>query len=133
MKYLNEALTRFFTQELPPALGELASETVKEARLAESPRLSASYKVSSNAFPRFRQAFERQFLQRHVPFTEEVMLKRVRESKGQFRSETIRLVADPVIFSEVCGVICDAVYDMLYNDGFLDLPNDWRARLTAEG
>jgi len=22
------------------------------------------------------------------------------------------------------------VYDMLYNDGFLDLPNDWRARLS---
>jgi len=25
--------------------------------------------------------------------------------------------------------VCDAVYDFLYNDGFLDLPADWRARL----
>ena len=33
----------------------------------------------------------------------------------------------------VCEVICDSVYDMLYNDGFLDLPTDWRARLSAEG
>ncbi len=130
VKYLNEALTRFFTQELPPTLGELAWETVREARLAESHR-SATYKVSASAFPRFRQAFERRFLQRLVPFTEEEMLKRVRESEGQFRSETIRLVADPAIFSEVCGVICDAVYDMLYNDGFLDLPPDWRRRLVA--
>ena len=46
-------------------------------------------------------------------------------------SETLRLVADPAIFSELCEVICDAVYDMLYNDGFLDLPSDWRARLSA--
>ena len=130
VKYLNDALTRFFTEELPPALGQLASDTVKEAKLAES-RTSAAYKVSAASFPRFRQAFERHFLQRLVPFTEEEMLKRVRESKGQFRSETIRLVADPAIFSEVCGVICDAVYDMLYNDGCLDLPTDWRRRLVA--
>ena len=40
-------------------------------------------------------------------------------------------LADPAIFSEVCAVICDAVYDMLYNDGFLDLPSDWRRRLVA--
>ena len=40
-------------------------------------------------------------------------------------------VADPEIFSGVCEVVCEAVYDMLYNDGFLDLPSDWRARLSA--
>ena len=58
------------------------------------------------------------------------MLNRVRGISGQFRSETIRLIADPVIFSDVCEIICEAVYDMLYNDGFLDLPGDWRARLA---
>lgn len=130
VKYLNQVLTQFFTEELPPMLGELAWETVKEARLAEA-RITANYKISAAAFPKFRQAFERRFLQRLVPFTEDEMLKRVRESMSQFRSETIRLVADPAIFSEVCEVICDAVYDMLYNDGFLDLPSDWRRRLAA--
>jgi hypothetical protein len=58
------------------------------------------------------------------------MLERVRKGEQEFRQETIRLVADPLIFSDVCEVVCDAVYDMLYNDGFLDLPNDWRARLS---
>ena len=72
-------------------------------------------------------------MQRLVPYTEDEMLKRVRESMGSFRSETIRFVADPAIFSDVCEVVCDAIYDMLYNFGFLDLPNDWRARLSAEG
>jgi hypothetical protein len=130
VKYLNEVLSKFFTEELPPMLGELAWEVVKEARLADA-RTSAGYKISASAFPTFRQAFERRFLQRLVPFTEDEMLRRVRDGKSQFRTETIRLVADPAIFSELCEVICDAVYDMLYNDGFLDLPSDWRARLAA--
>lgn len=132
VKYLNEVLTAFFTTELPPALGELAWEVVKEARLGEA-NTTAGYKISSRAFPTFRATFERRFLQRLVPFVEDEMLKRVRETMGQFRSETIRFVADPVIFSNVCEVVCDSVYDMLYNDGFLDLPSDWRARLSAEG
>lgn len=132
VKYLNEVLTRFFIEELPPMLGELAWEVVKEARLAEASQ-PGGYKISAKTFPVFRQVFERRFLQRLVPWVEDEMLGRVRESKGAFRAETIRFVADPAIFSSVCEVICEAVYDMLYNDGFLDLPNDWRARLSAEG
>lgn len=130
VKYLNEVLAQFFTVELPPATGELAWEVVKEGRLADA-RTAAGYKISAKAFPTFRTAFERKFLQRLVPFVEDEMLKRVRETSSDFRAETIRFVADPEIFSEVCEVICEAVYDMLYNDGFLDLPSDWRARMNA--
>jgi hypothetical protein len=122
VKYLNEVLTTFFIVELPPMLGGLA----------EANRFGG-YKISAKTFPVFRQAFERRFMQRLVPFVEDEMLKRVRESMGSFRSETIRFVADPMIFSSICEVFSDSVYDMLYNDGFLDLPSDWRARLTLEG
>lgn len=132
IKFLNEVLTAFFVDELPPMLGELAWEVVKEARLADA-NTTAGYKISASAFPVFRQAFEKRFLQRLVPFVEDEMLRRVREQAKSFRAETIRLVADPTIFSDTCEVVCDAVYDMLYNDGFLDLPSDWRARLSAEG
>ena len=128
---LSEGLTRFFTQELPPSVGELAWEVVKEGQLAED-KARAGYKISQDAFPAFRKAFERKFLQRLVPYAEEEMLRRVRESEtGKFRQETIRFVADPHIFSDICELVCDAVYDFLYNDGFLDLPEDWRERLTA--
>ena len=130
VKFLNDVLNQFFVVELPPMLGELAWEVVKEAHLADA-RMRAGYKISASAFPKFRSAFERRFLQRLVPFVEDEMLSRVRDTKGQFRSETIRFVADPEIFSDVCEVVCEAVYDMLYNDGFLDLPSDWRARLSA--
>jgi len=61
------------------------------------------------------------------------MLKRVHASEGKFRVETLRFVADPHIFSDVCELICEAMYDFLYNEGFLDLPADWRARLSASG
>ncbi len=129
-RYLNDVLTAFFTTELPPALGELAWEVVREARLANETQAD-SLTICASAFPAFRSAFEKGFLQRLVPFVEDEMLARVRDNLGQFRSETIRLVADPLIFRDVCHVMCEAVYDMLYIDGFLDLPSDWRARLAA--
>jgi hypothetical protein len=130
VKILNEVLVQFFTQELPPATGELAWEVVKEARLADA-KVRAGYKISQEAFPRFRQAFERRFLQRFVGFAEDEMLARVRNFEGNaFRVDTQRFVADPQIFTDVCELVCDAVYDFLYSDGFLDLPTDWRARLS---
>ena len=132
VKYLNDVLIQFFTIELPAMLGELSWEVVKEARLADA-RTGAGYKISASAFPTFRVAFERRFLQRLVPFVEDEMLSRVRDGGSEFRSETIRFVADPEIFSDLCEIICETIYDMLYNDGFLDLPSDWRARLSAGG
>ena len=130
IKILNEVLHEFFTVELPPFIGEIAWEVVREARLADF-SVRSGYKVSADAFPAFRQSFEKTFLQRLVTFAEDGMLKVVREREDKFRSETIRFVAEPQIFTDVCELICDAVYDYLYNDGFLDLPGDWRVRLSA--
>src|SRR5262249_33261924 len=126
VKMLNDVLRDFFTRELPPMVGELAWEVVKEARLAETTRPRAGYKLSQPAFPKFRPVFERRFLQRLVPFAADGMLKRTREGAATFRQETIRFVAEPHIFSAVCELVCDAIYDFLHNDGFLDLPGDWR-------
>jgi hypothetical protein len=130
VKILNEVLHAFFTRELPPAVGELAWEVVREARLAEG-RMQGGYKVAVDAFPAFRQAFERRFLNRLVTFAADAMLLQISGREDKFRKETIRFVAEPQIFSDVCDVICDAVYDSLYNDGFLDLPQDWRTRLSS--
>jgi hypothetical protein len=130
VKILNEVLHAFFTKELPPAVGELAWEVVKEARLAEG-RMQGGYKVAVDAFPGFRQAFEKRFLNRLVTFAADAMLAQISAREDKFRKETIRFVAEPQIFSDVCDVICDAVYDSLYNDGFLDLPQDWRAKLSS--
>jgi hypothetical protein len=131
LKSLNEILAKFFVSELPPGVGEIAWEVVKEARLADS-RAQAGYKIGAEAFPRFRATFERKFLHRLVAYVEDGMLERVRSSPTEFRSETLRFVSDPQIFTDVCELVCDAIYDNLYNDGFLDLPPDWRARLRGQ-
>ena len=137
VRILNEVLTLFFTVELPPVTGELAWEVVKEAKLADA-AMRGGYKVPADAFGRFRKTFERRFLQRLVPFAADGMLKRVHAAAGpgeggtaKFRIETLRFVADPHIFSDVCELICESTYDFLYNEGFLDLPADWRNRLSA--
>jgi hypothetical protein len=132
VRLLNEVLSLFFMQELPPVVGELAWEVVREARLADS-KIRGGYKVSAEMFSQFRQAFERRFLQRLVPFAADEMLKRVHAGEGKFRSETLRFVSDPHIFSDVCELVCEASYDFLYNEGFLDLPADWRAKLGTSG
>src|SRR6201999_896769 len=59
---LTEGLTEVFTQEPPPLPGELSWELVREARLRDA-HARAGYKISSDVFPAFRQAFERRFLQ----------------------------------------------------------------------
>jgi hypothetical protein len=130
MKMLTELLTQFFGTELPPAVAEIAWEVVKEARLADA-RARAGYKIGVEAFPRFRATFERKFLQRLVGFVEDGMLARVRGKETEFRAETLRFVSDPQIFTDVCELVCDAIYDYLYNEGFLDLPPDWHARLRG--
>ncbi len=141
VRILNQVLVKFFTVELPPALGEFAWEVVKEGRLADSsgpassrtgrpPPARAGYQITADAFPQFRATFERKFLERLVAYVEEGILERIRSSETAFRAETLRFVADPHIFTDVCALVCDAVYDDLHNDGFLDLPSDWRAQLA---
>jgi hypothetical protein len=131
VSHLNEVLSAFLTKEFPSQVEGVAATVVKEAQLANF-NLSVGYKVSAEGFTKLRAAFERHFLKLLVPFVGEEMLKRVRARDARFRVETIRFVADPHIFSDVCELICDATYDFLYNEGFLDLPADWRARLTNE-
>ncbi|MEO8796595.1 MAG: hypothetical protein ABI551_01810, partial [Polyangiaceae bacterium] len=126
VKMLNEVMTRFLLAELPDQNGQLAWEVVKEAKLAQTHPRSA-YKVGVETFAQFRQAFETHFLQRLVAFAADEMLKRVNESASSFRPETLRFVADPHIYSDICEIVCDAVYDYLYTEGFLDLPNDWKS------
>jgi hypothetical protein len=132
ISHLNPILNHFLITVYPPLIPDLAAHVVREARLAHG-KLGVGYKVSADAFGRLRIAYERHFLHLLVPYVAEEMLKRVRARDAKFRTETIRFVADPHIFSEVCELISEATYDFLYNEGFLDLPADWRARLAEAG
>jgi len=72
-------------------------------------------------------------LQRLVPFAAEEMLKRVQASEGKFRVETLKFVSDRTSYSDICELVCESVYDYLYNDGFLDLRATGALGLVATG
>ena len=53
------------------------------------------------------------------------------EDSHVFDTETLDFIADPRVFSVVCGVMCDAFYDALHSDGLLELPQEWRSQNPA--
>ncbi len=116
-----------FLRSFRENMGEFCWEVIRESRAAHGKLFG--YKVPTEKFPAFREVFDRKFLQRLVTEVQEPVMKKAGEQKETFRDETLRFVADPHIFSEICSVLCDAVYDYLHTEGFLDLPPQWRAHL----
>jgi hypothetical protein len=124
-----EVFTEFFTDSFRKDLRGFTSQVVKESRAAADD--GRAPKISAEAFPRFREAFERGFLERLVMGVQEPIILRLEameeESEAQlFQDETLDFIADPRVFSVVCGVMCDAFYDAMHSDGLLELPAAWR-------
>ena len=117
-------LVDFFGSQLARTAGELAREVVVQSGSFEG--RAYSYKITSDAFPRFRAAFERRLMVRLVGFSEDQLLARLADTAGSEREETAQFVTDPRIFSMIVGEVSEAVYEHLCNEGFLDLPRDWR-------
>jgi hypothetical protein len=127
---INEVLLEFFKGPLPADLTTLAQEVIKECGSARRPN-SAGYKIFHESFPLFRQSLERRFLSRLVNHVQRTLVLRLEQSEDEFRSETITFVQQPQVYTDTCALVCDAVYDFLCNEGFLDLPIDWRSEMEA--
>jgi hypothetical protein len=127
---MNEVLLEFFKNSLPSDLPTLAQEVIKECGSAQRPN-SAGYKIFHESFPQFRQALERRFLGRLVNHVQRTLVLRLEQSEDEFRGETITFVQQPQVYTDTCALVCDAVYDFLCNEGFLDLPIDWRSEIEA--
>jgi hypothetical protein len=124
----NGLLVDFFCNHLPAMIPELSREVIEQSESFEGQAFA--YKVSAEAFPRFRVAFERGFMVRLVSFAEDVLVARLADTAGTVRDETIQFITDPQIFSAICGELTGGLYDFLCNEGFLDVPKDWRATLS---
>jgi hypothetical protein len=129
---LNEVLLDFFRKGLPPELPRIAEEVIRECGSARV-EAAMGYKVLHESFESFRQAFERRFLARVVGHVQHTLVKHLQQSEDAFRDETISFVQMPQVYSEICALVCDGVYDFLCNEGFLDLPIDWRSELQRGG
>jgi len=117
-------LVDFFCLHLAPAVPALAEEVISQSASFEGK--AYAYKVTADAFPRFRAAFERRLMTRVVGFAEDQLIAHLADTAGAERDETIQFVTDPRIFSMIVGEISEGVYEFLCNEGFLDLPTDWR-------
>jgi len=122
-------LLDFLQTHLPPRLEQMAKVTISSAKTAEGPH-AVGYKVLSEQFPEFRANWERIFMQQMVHFCGDELVSKLNASGEAFRDETIRFFTDPHVFSDTCEVVCDAIYDFLCLEGFLDLPVDWRVKLA---
>lgn len=127
LEIFREVLLAYFFGEFKTSLGEFCWEVIRESRIAEKQFMA--YKIKTENFPPFRTTFERKFLERLILQVQEPIVQRSREMREAFREDTLTFLANPQIFSEVCTVICDALYDYLYTEGYLDLPTSWRAHL----
>ncbi|MEO7589906.1 MAG: hypothetical protein ABI134_01720 [Byssovorax sp.] len=120
----HSVLVDFFCKQLAAAAPELAREVVHQAATFEG--RAFAYKITADAFPRFRTAFERRLMVRLVGFAEDQLLRRLADTAGTEREETVQFITDPRVFSMILGELCEGLYEFLCNEGFLDLPVDWR-------
>jgi hypothetical protein len=129
MTIYSSVLIDFLNQHLPPRAEEMAVQVIRTARTAHGPH-AVNYKVLSQQFPEFRAHWEQIFMEQMVNYAGEELVSRLNASEEAFRDETIRFFTDPHIFSDTAEVMCDAIYDFLCLEGFLDLPVDWRVKLA---
>lgn len=125
----HEVLVDFACKQLAPKTGAFAHEVITQGGTAEG--RAYPYKVTAEAFPRFRAALERRLMIRLVGFAEDELVRRLADTAGSAREETLRFITDPQIFSVICGELSEALYEFFCNEGFVDLPADWRRAATA--
>jgi hypothetical protein len=130
LRIFSEVLLKFFFEEFKPGLGEFCWAVIQESRVGLG--RPHGYKLGPDAFTSFREAFEKHFLERLVLNVQGPLVQKSSSMRGTFRDETLEFVANPQIFSDVCTVMCDAIYDYLYTEGFLDLPMQWRNHLFKD-
>jgi hypothetical protein len=129
MTIYSNVLMEFWQQHLPPRVEQMARITIRSAKTGHHGH-SVAYKVLADQFPEFRTHWERIFMEQMVNYCGDELVGRLNASEEQFRDETTRFFTDPHIFSDTCEVVCDAIYDFLCLEGFLDLPVDWRVKLA---
>ena len=131
MTIFTTVLVDFFQHYLPPRTEQMARIVVRNAQTAFQPN-SVAYKVLPDRFEAFREEWERLLMQQMVNFCGDELLGRLSTSDEEVREETVKFFTDPHVYSETCEVVCDALYDFLCLEGFLDLPVDWRMKISRE-
>lgn len=120
----------FFRETFRRNVGDFCWQVVRASKVARLPIEpgKAIYKISPAGFAKFRETFERLFLEQLLLGVKEPLIAQIEAHQGRFAPGTLAFVADPQVFSAVCAVMCDAFYDHLHSEGVLELPVGWRVR-----
>ncbi|HJL04917.1 MAG TPA: hypothetical protein RMH85_28960 [Polyangiaceae bacterium LLY-WYZ-15_(1-7)] len=123
-----DVLLVFLLKDFRESLGEFAWEVVQQSQIARGGELS--YKILEKQFPRFRSVFEEKFMDRLLAALQEPLARRMQDEPDfDFRPATLRFAADPRIYAEICGTMCNTIYGYLHGEGFLDLPVSWQMQV----
>ncbi len=129
MQVFVQVLTDFLTSHLPPRVEQMARLTIRHAQTSRQPN-SLGHKIRADRFAEFRQQWERLMMEQMVFYCGDELFDRLSSADQPFHEETVKFFSDPHVFSETCEVLCDAIYDFLCLEGFLDLPLDWRVEYS---
>lgn len=129
MTIFTTVLVDFFQMHLPSRLAQMAKIAIRNARTARQPN-SVGYKVLPDCFQAFRVEWERLLMQQMVNFCGDSLMAQLDPAANDVHEETVRFFTDPHVYSETCEVVCNALYDYLCLEGFLDLPVDWRVQVS---
>lgn len=126
----SEVLTDFLSSEIGNQREAFAKAVIERSRSAHCAG-SVGYKIQREAFDGFRAAWEREWMHRWVAFAAERLVQRLNDTAEPFMEETIAFFTDAHLYSETSVVLCEACYDFLCQEGYLDLPLDWRLQLNT--
>src|SRR5262249_41969423 len=79
-------VSEFLREYLPPRVEAMAKNTVRAAETARRPN-SVGYKVLADAFPVFREQWERVFMEQMVHFCGDELVQRLTQGGSEFKDE----------------------------------------------
>jgi len=130
MTVLTAVLSEFLERVLLASAEALATRVIRVARTS-SHETSVGYRIGADAFPDFRRACEKELVEQVVTHVSRDLLARLADAKEAYLEETIAFFTTPQIYSTIVEVMCDTLYDALHQQGFLDLPLDWRLQKSS--
>lgn len=130
MTVLTVVLSEFLERVLFLNAQELACRVIQLARTA-SHEASVGYRIAADTFPDFRRACEKELIDQVVTHVSRELLARLANAEDAFLEETVAFFTTPSVYSTIVEVMCDALYDALHQQGFLDLPLDWRLQKSG--
>lgn len=127
MTVFTNVLVKFIRERMPVALPQLCRTTIVRSGVARQ-HDSVSYKVRTQGFAPFRNAFEAALVAEMIEYCTDRFLRELDQLESDVAEETSKFFTDPFVYSQTCMIISGDIYDFLCLEGFLDIPPDWRSR-----